>query len=150
MKKRKLFIIAMCLLSVLLICAIVLTMGSCSSRKDNSKDLLTAVFNNEKTFITEKGEAVLLKNYAVGNGALATPLYANPVEFVFVDFDDDKTDEMVINISADYGTYLVLHCNGLDVYGYEFGARALQVLKIDGSFMGSNGAGSNYYCKLTL
>lgn len=125
-------------------------MGACSSQKDNSKDLLTAVLNNEKTFITEKGEAVLLKNYAVGNGELATPLYANPVEYVFVDFDEDKTDEMVINISSDYGGYLVLHCNGLDVYGYEFGVRALQALKTDGSFMGSNGAASNYYCRLTF
>lgn len=138
------------LLSICLICAIIFTMGACSSQKDASKDLLTAVLNNEKTFITEEGEAVLLKSYSVGNGELAAPLYANPVEYVFVDFNEDKTDEMVINISADYGAYLVLHCNGLDVYGYEFGVRALQALKTDGSFMGSNGAASNYYCRLTF
>ena len=138
------------LISIVLVCAIVLAMGACSSKKDDSKGLLTAVLNNEKTFITEKGEAVLLKNYAVGNGELATPLYAKPTEYVFVDFDEDETNEMVINISADYGAYLVLHCNGLDVYGYEFGVRALQALKTDGSFMGSNGAASNYYCRLTF
>lgn len=138
------------LISIVLVCAIVLATGACSSKKDDSKGLLTAVLNNEKTFITEKGEAVLLKNYAVGNGELATPLYAKPTEYVFVDFDEDETNEMVINISADYGAYLVLHCNGLDVYGYEFGVRALQALKTDGSFMGSNGAASNYYCRLTF
>ncbi len=138
------------LLSIFLFFVIALTIGACSSQKIDSMDLLTAVLNNEKTFITEKGEAVLLKNYAVGNGEFTTPLYANPVEYGFVDFDEDKTDEMVINISTDYGAYLVLHCNGLDVYGYEFGVRSLQALKTDGSFMGSNGAASNYYCRLTF
>ena len=138
------------LLSVFLICITVLTMGACSSKDEDENSLLKAVLNGEKTFITEKGEAVFLKNYAVGHGKLATPLYANPTEFVFVDFDGDKIDELVINISTDYGAYLILRRDGLDVYGYEFGVRSLISLKTDGSFIGSNGASSNYYCRLTF
>lgn len=114
------------------------------------KYILQSVFRNEKTFITERNEATYLKDYSVGNGSLSTPLLATPTEYAFVDLDEDHVEELIVNISADYGAYLVLRCNGLDVFGYEFGAKVLQSLKTDGSFMGSNGAGINYYCRLTF
>ena len=138
------------ILSVFLFCTIVFTLGACSSKNDDSKSLLTAVLNNEKTFITEKGEAVFLQNYLASGSTLSAPLPINPVEYTFVDFDQDNIDVLVINISSDYGLYLVLHYNGLDIYGYEFGIRSLHSLKTDGSFMGSGGAASIYYCRLTF
>jgi len=138
------------LLSVFLFCMLIFTLSACSTKNDDSKSLLTSVLNNEKTFITEKGEAVLLHNYLLDNSKSYSQLPASPEEYVFVDFDNDSIDELVINISSDYGLYLVLHYNGLDIYGYEFGIRSLLSLKTDGSFIGSNGAASTYYCRLTF
>ena len=138
------------LLSVFLFCLMIFTLSACSSRNDNSNSLLNAVLNNEKTFITEKGEAMLLQDYMITSSKSYTHLTTNPEEYVFVDFDNDKIDELVINLSSDYGLYLVLHYNGLDIYGYEFGIRSLNSLKVDGSFTGSNGAASTYYCRLTF
>lgn len=138
------------ILSIFLICVIALNMCACSGKEDSTKTLLTAVLNNEKTFINEKGEAVLLKDYALGKGELAIPLYADPTEYTFVDMDNNGTDELVINVSTGYGAYLVLCCNGFDIYGYEFGVRAFHQLKTDGSFIGSGGAASEYFCRLSF
>lgn len=135
------------ILSIFLFCIIIFTLCACSTKNEDSESLLTAVLNNEKTFITENGEAVLLQNYLTSH---SIPSLSSPIEYVFVDFDEDKVDELVINISSDYGLYLVLHYNGFDIYGYEFGIRSLNVLKTDGSFIGSNGAASTYYCRLTF
>jgi len=55
------------LLSVILFCMLIFTLSACSTKNDDSKSLLTSVLNNEKTFITEKGEAVLLHNYLLDN-----------------------------------------------------------------------------------
>ena len=112
--------------------------------------MLTAVLESKKTFISETGKAVYLKDYHINDGNAVDPILAEPTEYTFVDFDADGNDELVVNISPDYGCYLVLHYNGQDVFGYEFGVRALQALKTDGSFMGSNGAASNYYCQLSF
>ena len=131
--------------------AIIFAFVACSNSKPNENDkILTAVLENQKTFITDAGKAVYLKDFYINDGNAANAIHAEPVEYVFVDFDGDSNSELVVNISLDYGYYLVLHYNGQDVFGYEFGVRALQALKTDGSFMGSNGAASNYYCKLSF
>jgi serine/threonine protein kinase len=65
-----------------------------------------------------------------------------------VDFDNDGFSEMVINIHQDYGAYLVLHCVGTDVYGYELGYRALNDIRCDGTFTGSDGADCTYIFRM--
>ncbi len=133
------------ILSVFLACIMIFSFSACSSENKDAQSLLSTVLNSEKTFIAEDGTAVLLKNYFVGNGERL----ANPTQFVFVDFDDDNIEEMVINIS-DLGYFLVLRVDEAGVYGYEFSARTLNSLKTDGSFSGSNGAASTFYCRLSF
>lgn len=131
--------------------AVILAFGGCSTSKANeSEKILNAVLASEKTFIAETGKAVYLNGYHINDGNTVDPILADPAEYTFVDFDADGNNELVVNISPEYGCYLVFHYNGQDVFGYEFGVRALQALKSDGTFMGSNGAASNYYCQLSF
>ena len=134
------------LLSAILVCGAVL-LPSCSN---NTEKVLSDVLNNNGTFISEAGNITYLKDYKIGKGTLLTPIDAVPSKYVFVDMNNDGEDELVINISDAYGYYLVLHYDGQNVYGFEFNARSLLALKKDGSFMGSNGAASNSYCKLSF
>lgn len=72
-------------------------------------------------------------------------------QFTVLDMDEDKIPEVVLNLKignddADYRE--VLHYYNGQVYGYLFGIRSLNTLKIDGTFLGSDGAASTYYSKL--
>ncbi|MBQ5765270.1 MAG: hypothetical protein IIW03_03895 [Clostridia bacterium] len=116
----------------------------------NVKNILTEVLKSEKMFITQTGKKVYLKNHLLGEGVLATPTPAYPTEYVFIDFDGDSHHELLVNVNNEYATYLVLRYNDSTVYGYEFGIRSLQNLKIDGSFSGSGGAATHYYSKMTF
>lgn len=116
--------------------------------QETTESLLLSVLSNEKKFITETQQATLLKDYEVGMRFLYEPLKVNPTEYTFVDFDNDGFSEMVINIHQDYGAYLVLHCVGTDVYGYELGYRALNDIRCDGTFTGSDGADCTYIFRM--
>ena len=135
------------LLMVTLVCFSLLVIGCSSYRSDK---ILSRVLNNKTTFITESGKTTYLKEYKIGEGTLSTPFDADPSKYVFVDMDGDRKNELVINISNDYGYYLVLHYNGKNVYGFEFTVRSLMSLKTDGSFMQSGGAASSSYCKISF
>lgn len=121
-----------------------------TNNPNENQKILGAVLENKKTFITENGKAVFLKNYKIGEGYYSELIMANPCEYVYVDFDSDGKEELVVNISKMQGFYLVLHYNGYDIYGYEFGIRSLSALKSDGSFMQSGGTASNYYCRMSF
>lgn len=138
------------IVSMFLLIVMVMTFAACSNQNQESKVILTSVLDSQKTFIDEDGNAVLLRDYVIGNDFLVDELLANPTEYVFVDFNEDNVDEMVVNISENLGFYLVLYWNGFDVYGYGYGVRALACLKTDGSFIASSGADSNCYCRLTF
>lgn len=116
-----------------------------TNNSNENQKILGAVLENKKTFISEKGSAVFLKDYKILGS-----LIANPCEYVYVDFDSDGKEELVVNISKNAGFYLVLHYNEYDIYGYELGIRSLSALKSDGSFMQSSGAASNYYCRMSF
>lgn len=134
--------------AILLLCLLALSLWACAPEEDDTAPLLMATLSSDKTFITGENTAVLLRDYPVGG--TSSGQFAVPTEYCFVDFDRDGTDEMVVNISDDYGILLVLRAVGYDVYGYEFGVRAMHSIKTDGSFIGSNGAASIYYCALTF
>jgi len=135
------------LLSVLLACFAFLLVG-CSDNEP--KNNLSDVLENKAPFISEIGTSAYLKDYKIGVGTLSIPIDAIPSKYVYVDLDNDGANELVVNISDKYGYYLVLHWNGQDVYGFEFNARSLLSLKTDGSFMRSNGAARNSYCKMSF
>lgn len=142
--KKQLWIIS---LSALLICFSLLLVG-CSSNK--SEKALSDVLDNKITFISENGSATYLQDYKIGEGTLSTPIDAVPSKYTYVDMDSDGETELVVNVSDKYGYYLVLHYSSQEVYGFEFNARSLLSLKTDGSFMASNGAASNSYCKISF
>ena len=139
---------------IILLCTIVLfVMCGCSSNKSEDQKpnpsvesdknkILTAVLNNEKTFVDDDGKAKYLLDYSI-----TETIKAVPCEYVFVDFDGDEQDELVVNVSADLGIYLIFNFNGMDVFCHRTDARSLISLKTDGSFMISGGAGVNHYCR---
>ena len=133
-------------IAVTIIIACLLCLISCGGNE--SLDVLAGVLDNNAMFIAENGDATYLKDYKVAGGEL--PVDSVPAKYVYVDMDGDKNDELVIEFSDTYGHYLVLHYNGQEVYGFEFNLRALLSLKTDGSFMGSNGAASHSYNKLSF
>lgn len=137
-----------------LLCLIILLlMIGCTSNKiddqisnpstENDKNkVLIAVLNNDKTFIDEDGKAKYLFDYSINE-----TINAVPHEYTFVDFDGDDQDELVVNVSSDFGIYLIFNFNGMDVFSHQVDARSLISLKTDGSFMISGGAGINHYCR---
>ena len=142
--KKQLWIIS---LLTALVCFALLLVG-CSSNK--SEKLLSDVLDNKITFISENGSATYLKDYKIGIGTLSSPIDAIPSQYIYVDMDRDGEKELVVNVSDKYGYYLVFHYSGQEVYGFEFNERSLLSLKTDGSFMASNGAASNSYCKIAF
>lgn len=108
-----------------------------------TNDLITAVLENREKFVTEEGETCYLKDYQMDE-----PVEIDPKEYALVDFDGDENQEAVVYISENQGFHLVLHCNNSQVFGHVFSVRALQSLKVDGTFVGSGGAGLQYYHKM--
>lgn len=143
------------------LCLILLCLSGCFNYNDSPsiisgndpnayKDTLAAVLNNKKAFITQSGEVSYLKNYKIQKLLDEEQLPVNPCEYTYVDFDGDTMDELIINISAEYGYYLILHYNGYDIFSYEADMRTMATIKADGSFSGSSGASNTLYCKATF
>lgn len=140
MKKR-------CLLLVYIFTMIVLIVG-CENNKQTLTELsITDIINNKITFITENGNSVYFKDYRLPN--LYEDLYLIPEKYVFVDLDGDNVQELVLYV-PNVGRYIVFYRDKKDIYAFEFVERALISLKIDGSFIQSEGAGINSYSRLSF
>jgi len=75
----------------------------------------------------------------------------NPNEFTILDMDGDKIPEIVIEIDVGGdGIFEVLHYYKSKVYGYYFVYRAMELIKIDGTHIGSSGAMDNDILKLSF
>ena len=75
-------------------------------------------------------------------------------EYTVVDFDGDENYEIVASIqyqpNHSYFTFVVLHFNGQNVYGYWYGIRQMSIIKTDGSYCGSGGAAISIYLRLSF
>lgn len=111
----------------------------------NTKQLLLDVMNSKEKFISEDNKEVFLKDFKIVENETA-----KVDKYTFVDMDEDGIEELVIYTTSDYGAYVILHYEGGKVYGYMIGVRSLENLKTDGSFMGSSGANSNEYSRMTF
>ncbi len=143
----------------------IFTCSGCGTSKDNNsdvgqienntpktytaesvKEVLQAVLDNKKTFISRDGAVVYLKDYPRYNGTNDQKL----IEYAYVDFDGDGKTELALMMSSDiYGGFLVLHFNGDEVYGYDFHWDGMLDLKQDGSFI-QHTVASNRYCNLSF
>lgn len=112
---------------------------------DEAAEMLREVLANERTLLTGDGQAVYLRDYPIHE-----VLKAEPCEYTFVDLDGDGQTEAAVNLSRQVGVYLVLREYGQKVFGYPFTIRAFLDLKTDGSFVGSGGAGTHYYMRMTF
>ncbi len=111
----------------------------------NTETILMAVLKSEKPFIHSDGTSIHIRDYKMLDGATEIV----KIEYTFLDFDGDEESELVLKLLSDIdGEFLVLHCNGDEVYGYTFVYRGMLSLKQDGSFIQTGGAGANYHCKL--
>ena len=111
----------------------------------NTKELLMNVMNNKQKFIDKDNQEVFLKDFKIVENQTA-----EVDKYAFVDLDKDGIEELVIYTTSDYGAYIILHYEDSKVYGYMIGVRSLENLKTDGSFMGSSGANSNEYLRMTF
>ena len=116
-----------------------------SNNATNTTQLLLNVMNNKQKFINEDNKEVFLKDFKIVENQTA-----KVDKYAFVDMDKDGTEELVIYTTSDYGAYLILHYENNIIYGYMIGVRSLENLKTDGSFMGSNGANSSEYSRMTF
>ena len=101
--------------------------------------------NNKQKFIDEDNNEVYFKDFKIVENQTA-----KVDKYAFVDMDKDGTEELVIYTTSDYGAYVILHYENSKVYGYMVGVRSLENLKTDGSFIGSSGANSNEYLRMTF
>ena len=62
--------------------------------------------------------------------------------FAILDLDNDGLPEIVLEVE-EYRGYVVLSYKNNKVYGFEINYRSMELLKSDGSFMGSSGAHNN-------
>ena len=67
--------------------------------------------------------------------------------FMIVDMDGDGKEEIVLE--CDPGTTHILHYEDGEVYGYQFGVRAMETISKDGIYDASDGAADNYFFRLT-
>ena len=116
-----------------------------NSSKTDTNQLLLDVMNNEEKFINKDNKEVYLKDFKI-----VEEQTAKVDKYAFVDMDKDGIEELVIYTTSDYGAYVILHYENNKVYGYMIGVRSLENLKTDGSFMGSSGANSNEYSRMTF
>lgn len=115
---------------------------SANSQTD-TKQLLLDVMNNKQKFVDENNKEVFLKDFKIVENQTA-----QVDKYAFIDMDKDSVEELVIYTTSDYGAYVILHYEESKVYGYMIGIRSLENLKVDGSFMGSNGANSTEYLRI--
>ena len=69
-------------------------------------------------------------------------------KYAILDMDEDKKDEMVIQINNE--DFLILNLENDSIYGFEVVLRGLLNLKTDGSYLASGGAASNGILRSTF
>lgn len=121
------------------------TTNNVTNNTNEVKQVLLSVMNNKQKLINEDNKEVLLKEFKIVENQTA-----KVDKYAFVDLDGDGVQELVIYTTSDYGAYVILHYENSKVYGYMIEVRSLENLKADGSFMGSSGANSNEYLRMTF
>lgn len=106
---------------------------SANPEKTPVQNKLLSVLYNEVPFVDETGKTIYIKDYV-------QQIYAVPEGYVFIDFDSDGSQEILVNVSTNYGIFLLFHLDDEQVYGYQITQRSMIDLKTDGTFMGSGGA----------
>ncbi len=106
---------------------------------------LHAVLNNEKDLFSVRHDRPMKLDELLALGGDEGP-YAKrqDCQFALVDMDRDGMLEVVM----DAGANIVLHYENNTVYAYQFGSRQMQMVKIDGSYYGSNSAFGGVYLRI--
>ena len=114
------------------------------SASDSAETLKAVLRNEAELFYVLGGLHMTLGELHGGEEGPYMPLSES--SFSVVDMDRDGIPEIVLHV----GDNIVLHYkdNGI-VYAYVFGARAMQMLRPDGSFHASGGAAGGTYLRVT-
>ncbi len=114
-------------------------------------DKMLSIMLNKSTYINENGKSIYFSESA--SDSYADDLIAKPKQFSYFDIDRDGEREMVVGITlgSEYvDHYVILDHDDGNIYGHLLGIRSLQMLKEDGTFNQSGGAGTNQIARLTL
>ena len=113
-------------------------------------DKMMSIMRNEATYIDESGKSIYISESAQTD---YDDLIAKPKQFTYFDVDRDGEREMIVGITlgGEYAVYYVIldHDDG-EIYGHLLVIRALQMLKKDGTFNQTGGAGTNQIARLKL
>ncbi len=110
-------------------------------------ELKKVLYNKNKLEIKDENEKVY--NGYINNFEYYSKTFEIK-EYVFIDLDGDKNQEVVALTDHDIGLYIILHYENEKIYGYAIGIRTISQLKEDGTFIGSNGVNSKEYSKITF
>ncbi len=110
---------------------------SVEERNIETRAILTAVLNKEKSFIVHNHYINItseetLEKFRYPTFGSASNIFS-PEGYMFVDFDADGIDELLI-VDAEIKDFLFLHCEGDEVYGCVHRNISLGGIKTDGSF----------------
>lgn len=106
---------------------------------------LKSVLNNEENLFSVKHDRSMKLDELLALGGDEGPyLKKKDCQFAVVDMDRDGMPEVVIYT----GDNVVLHYEDNTVYAHQFGSRQMQMIKIDGSYYGSNSAFGGVYLRI--
>lgn len=143
-KKASLWIVLGCTL----LCAACAGQGG--DERQAALAALRSVLHGEGAFVqAENGEQVTLDTACFQQGD-EPAARASTERFAVVDMDGDGIMEAVLELAVYGGGMMVLHHHDGQVFGYSYGARALNSLKADGTYSYSNGAADGGYCRLSF
>lgn len=119
------------------------------SGKNSAIQAYREVLENKAEFFSTDNKKSLFLNDFLTNKQLYNITF-NLTRFTTVYMDNDKIPEVVLELSVGgYPSYYeVLHYMNGKVYGYLQVYRALEMLKVDGTFLRSGGAFDNEYAKM--
>jgi len=135
-------------LKLLLIIVILTYSVSCAIEEeitnDKAREILTDVANSNQRFNDVYGNEVLFKNYNIANEKVHAEKYT------FIDLDGDKVDELILYLTNEHASYLILHHDGKKIYGYLMDSNDFEGVKKDGTFRSTDSDDTHKYMRLTF
>lgn len=109
---------------------------------EDPEEVLLDVLVDLRTLRTPNGESMYLWQLIAKNHG------SEVLWWEFVDMDQDRINEIIVEIDSKAEAYVVLHWDGKDVYAYTLGFRDISELKTNGAIAGSQGAAHTIYYRL--
>lgn len=114
---------------------------------DSLLNIYKGILISQLSFNDENGYTQLKNVYLNGMKVEDIPLECH--RFSLIDMNQDQIPELVLEVSVGGGAdfVLVLHLQNGGIFCHWYSNRQMQLIKIDGTYLGSGGAGTFYICQ---